>query len=254
MRLTVLGCSGSGPGPESPASGYLLQADGASVVLDLGNGAFGVLQRHLDPFELDALVLTHLHPDHCADVSALVVYYRFHPTSRLPRPLPVHAPEEAPDRLANAYAPSQAERERTDLSDVLELRALEPGRAVPIAGFTVTAVRVAHPCEAYGLRVEHGGCTLVFTGDSGPCDALPELAGGADTLLAEASWTDHPDRPEGLHLSGHQAGQLAAAAGVGRLLLTHVPPWTDADAVLAEARAAFDGPAELVRAGVCYQV
>ena len=108
MRLTVLGCSGSGPGPESPASGYLLQADEASVVLDLGNGAFGVLQRHLDPFELDALVLTHLHPDHCSDVSALVVYYRFHPTGRLPRPLPVHAPEEAPDRLANAYAPSQA--------------------------------------------------------------------------------------------------------------------------------------------------
>ncbi len=254
MRLTVLGCSGSGPGPESPASGYLLQADGASVVLDLGNGTFGVLQRHLDPFELDAVLLTHLHPDHCADMSALVVYYRYHPAERLPRPLPVHAPEEAPDRLASAYAPSRAERARTDLSDVLELRALESGCAVPIAGFTVTAGRVAHPCEAYGLRIEHAGAILVYTGDSGPCNTLPELASGADTLLAEASWTDHTDRPEGLHLSGRQAGELAAAAGVGRLLLTHVPPWTDADAVLAEARAAFDGAVELVRTGSCYRV
>ena len=79
MRLTVLGCSGSGPGPISPASGYLVEAGDARLVLDLGNGTFGALQRHSDPWQLDAVLFSHLHPDHCADFTALVVYRRYHP-------------------------------------------------------------------------------------------------------------------------------------------------------------------------------
>ena len=79
MRLTVLGCSGSGPGPFSPASGYLVTAGDARLTLDLGNGTFGALQRHLDPWQLDAVAFSHLHPDHCADFTALVVYRRYHP-------------------------------------------------------------------------------------------------------------------------------------------------------------------------------
>ena len=111
MRLTVLGCSGSGPGPISPASGYLVTAGDTRLALDLGNGTFGPLQRRLDPFQLDAVLFSHLHPDHCADFTALVVHRRYHPnppfdpTTRL---LPVYAPAEAPSRFANAYAPSAA--------------------------------------------------------------------------------------------------------------------------------------------------
>src|ERR687893_3291983 len=117
MLLTVLGCSGSVPGPESPSSGYLVRAGDAAVVLDLGNGTLGALQRYLDPFELDAVVLSHLHPDHCADVSGLIVHRRYHPDGP-GKILPLHGPTESEVRLAVAYAPSSDERVATDLSDV----------------------------------------------------------------------------------------------------------------------------------------
>ncbi|MGL5909281.1 MAG: MBL fold metallo-hydrolase, partial [Phycicoccus sp.] len=105
MRLTVVGCSGSYPGPESPASCYLVQHtddDGHtwSVLLDLGNGAFGPLQRHLDPSDVDALFLSHLHPDHCVDLLGLYVHRRYRPGGPLPHRLRVFGPSGTAHRLA----------------------------------------------------------------------------------------------------------------------------------------------------------
>ena len=252
MLLTVLGCSGSVPAPASPASGYLLRAEGTSVVLDLGNGTFGALQRHVDPFSLDGLLFSHLHPDHCADVSSLTVYRRYHPNPLPGGAVPLYGPSDAAERLVAAYAPNADERKVTDLSDVYSFRSY--GAAVVIGPFDVRAVPVEHPCEAYALRIGHAGRTLVFSGDTGPCRQLVELASGADVLLAEASWPDRPNNPLGIHMSGRDAGEAAAVAGVGRLLITHVPPWTDPDQVLTEAKAAFDGPVELVRQGAHYEI
>jgi ribonuclease BN (tRNA processing enzyme) len=258
VRLTVLGCSGSGPGPTSPASGYLVSAGDTRLLLDLGNGAFGALQRHLDPWELDAVALTHLHADHCADMANLVVHRRYHPTAPpTAAPLPVYAPAEAADRLAAAYAASAEERTSTDLSDVLAFRPVADGGCVGTVRLRAAAVE--HPVAAYALRVEHEGASLVYSGDTGPCARLVELARGANVLLCEASWPHVvPGRwtepPPGLHLSGRQAGEHAAAAGVGRLLLTHVPAWCDPAALLAEARESFDGPVELAAPDATYTV
>lgn len=257
MRMIVLGCSGSGPGPSSPASGYLVEAGDVRLVMDLGSGTLGALQRHLDPWRLDAVAFSHLHPDHCVDFTALVVHRRYHP---FPPPsatrLPVYAPAEAPDRFAAAYAPDAAERAETDLTDAF---AFHPHvAAVGIGDLTLRTAAVDHPCEAYALRVEHGGRSLVYSGDTGPCDGLVELARGADVLLCEATWPhvtsiwDEP--PSGVHLSGRQAGEHATAAGVGRLLLTHVPPWFDAEELRAEAKAAFDGEVTVAVADAGYEI
>ncbi|HKN54763.1 MAG TPA: MBL fold metallo-hydrolase, partial [Amycolatopsis sp.] len=234
---------------------YLIEAEGFLLAVELGNGTFAQLQTVADPFDLDALVLTHLHPDHCADVSALTVLRRYHPAAPYParpRLLPLYAPDDAPTRLANAYAPNETERADTDLTDVYEFRALRP-EPMRIGPFEVTAVEVDHPTTAFGLRIGYGGRILAYTGDTGPCAALGELADGVDVLLAEASWTDTPTRPAGVHLSGKQAGELARDAGVGRLLLTHIAPWTDPGAVLAEATDVFEH-VEVVKQGAVYDV
>jgi ribonuclease BN (tRNA processing enzyme) len=261
VRLIVLGCSGSGPGPESPASGYLVEAGDARLALDLGNGTFGPLQRHLDPWALDGVVFSHLHPDHCADFTALTVYRRYHPTPPFDvtaRRLPVVAPAEAPARFAAAYAPSATERAATDLTDVFDFQPLGDGTSTIVAGAALSARAVDHVCEAYAVRVEHAGRSLVYSGDTGPSRALVELARGADVLLCEATWPhvtpfwDEP--PASLHLSGRQAGEHATLAGVGTLLITHVASWFDADEVVAEAKAAFDGPVELVAPDCVYEV
>lgn len=262
MRLTVLGCSGSGPAPHAPASGYLVTAGDKALTLDMGNGTFGALQRHLDPWRLDAALFSHLHPDHCADFTALVVHRRYHPRppfdprSRL---LPVYAPAEASDRFARAYAPSAEELAETDLGDTFAFHPISDGSAHDVAGLTVRVRAMDHLCEAYGLRVEHAGASLVYSGDTGPCAELVELARGADVLLCEATWPHTgvwgaAGPPPGVHLSGRQAGEHATAAGVGRLLLTHVPAWFEGEELVAEAKEAFDGPVELVAPDGVYDV
>lgn len=243
------------PGPNSAASGYVVEADGFVLGLDLGNGTLAQLQALRDPFDLDALVLSHLHPDHCADMTALTVLRRYHPAppyDPMRRRLPVHAPEQAPARLANAFAADETERGEADLSDVYDFHALSKGTR-RLGPFDVVTVPMDHPTPAFGVRLSHGGRTLAYTGDTGSCDELDKLAAGVDVLLAEASWTDAPDRPAGVHLSGRQAGELAARAGVGRLLLTHIAPWTDPAAVLAEARGAFGGDIDVVAQGQAYE-
>ncbi|MBM7772370.1 ribonuclease BN (tRNA processing enzyme) [Actinokineospora baliensis] len=254
MLLTVLGCSGSVPGPNAASSGYLLEADGFLLGVELGSGTLAALQAVRDPFALDALLFSHLHADHCADFASLTVYRRYHPRpTRDPRAhrLPVHAPAAAPQRFAGAYATDAEELAVTDLSDVFDFRPLSVG-TFHIGPFEVTAVTAAHPCDAYSFRVSHGGRSLVYTGDTGMSAAVVELAAGADVVLAEASWA-HGDGPiPDLHLSGREAGELAAAAGATRLLVTHIPPWTDRAGVLAEAAAAFPGEVTAVEQGAAY--
>lgn len=249
----MLGCSGSVPGPDSPSSGYVVEAGDERIVLDLGNGTLSPLQRLTDLFSIDAVLFSHLHPDHCADFSPLAVYRMYHPEPPYDPTLcklPVYGPTNARNRFAAAYSPDDRVEE---LPDVFDFRTYGPG-PVTIAGFTVTAAVVDHPCDAYGLRIERDGRSLAYTGDSALCPALVRLADGVDTLLAEASWTDAPNRPPNLHMSGRQAGELAAKASVGRLVLTHVTPWTDKNAVLAEARGAFPGEIVLAAPDAGYQI
>ncbi len=247
MRLTVVGCSGSVSGPDSSASSYLVSADGAPpLVIDLGGGALGALQRYVDPSSVTVL-LSHLHADHCLDVAGLLVWRRYHPEP-VPGRTAVYGPSQTAHRIGSASSTCPSDVE--DISDVIDLSRWTSGQAVDFGSLSVLPQLVAHPCEAFGLRITGpAGTTLVYTGDTGPCAEVEQLADGADVLLAEASWTDAPDRPVGVHLSGTQAGRLAATAGVGRLLLTHIPPWTSRDDVLAEARAEFGGPVHAVSCG-----
>lgn len=256
MKLTIIGCSGSVPGPAAPAPCYLVEADGFRLVLDLGNGALAALQDRISAFDIDALAFSHLHPDHCADFSALAVLRQYHPTPPYrpeERRLPVHGPSDTHRRFAAQYAPNDKERLTTDFCGVFDFHPLT-AESVQIGPLKVTSALVTHPCEAYGFRVEHNGRSLVYSGDTAPCAALDDLAAGADLLLAESTWTDLPTRPADMHMSGRQAGQTAGRAGVGRLMLTHIAPWTDPQVVLAEARGEFDGEVLLAGQGRSYEV
>lgn len=253
MRLTVLGCSGSVTGPDSPASGYLLTADGTPpVVIDFGGGVLGALQRHADPREA-VVLLSHLHADHCLDVPGLLVWRRYGPGHSGGRAL-MYGPSDTARRIGAASA--EVAGHIDDISDTIDLRSWVTGEEVTIGTLSVTPQRVCHPPESFGLRiVASDGAVLAFSGDTSMCDEVVELARDADVFLCEASWTHAPQiRPPGLHLSGTEAGRIAQRAGVGRLLLTHIPPWTPRDAVLAEARGEFDGPVDVVLPDEIYTI
>jgi ribonuclease BN (tRNA processing enzyme) len=246
VKLTVVGCSGSGPGPDSAASCYLVEHDGFRLVLDLGSGAFGPLQGVLDPGDIDAIFLTHMHADHCLDIAPFVVWHRYSTQTRRSR-VPLYAPVGADRRLAWAY-----DDEGDPLTDVFDFVFIGPG-SFTLGPFEVRTARTAHPVECNAIRLEAGGATLVYTGDTGPCDGVVELAEGADIFLAEAAHPEVEGLPGNLHLTGRQAGEHARAAGVGRLLLTHVPSWVDRTEQLRAAGAVFPR-AELVSAGDVYEV
>lgn len=253
MRLTVIGCSGSYPGPDSPASCYLVEADDGGrtwrILLDLGSGALGRLQRHIDPLTVDAIFISHLHPDHFFDLSGYYVLRRYHPAGPLPR-IPVYGPRGTGKRIANAYGLA----EKPGMSKEFDFREYDGQRAHQVGPLTVEVTTVAHPVESYALKVTHGDRSLVYSGDTGPCRSLVELAKGADLFLAEASFREGEDNPKDLHMTGREAAEAAVEAGVSRLVLTHIPPWYDGDSALAEARPVFAGPVELARRGASYDL
>jgi ribonuclease BN (tRNA processing enzyme) len=247
MRLTVLGCAGSFPGPEAPCSAYLIEAEGFRLLIDFGSGAMSTLQRFVGLHAVDAILLTHLHADHFFDACLYVVARRYAPGGPLP-PLPVYAPVAAPDRLSAAYGGDDP------VTDVYTFYALQPG-TFPIGPLQITVDRVNHPVETYGVRVEHDGRVLAYSADSAPCEALIRLALGADTFMCEASYIDGADNPPDLHLTGREAAEHATKAGVGRLLLTHlIPAWGSEALTLEAATGAFDGPIEIVRPGARYEI
>lgn len=250
-ELMIVGCSGSGPGPRSAASSYIVRGtvDGrtTTLLLDLGSGAFGPLQGMVDPAEIDAIVLSHLHADHCIDLTAWDVAAAHSATAPW-RPVVTYAPAGARERIARAAAVEEDEEIKLERS--FEFWTIEHGSRVAIGCFTLSFARVAHPVETYAIRIEAPYGVLVYSGDTGPTPVLDELARGADLLLAEASFADRGGLPEDLHLSGRQAGECAATAEVGTLVITHVPAWEDPEARVAEARQAFDGRILLAEPGM----
>jgi len=256
VRLTVVGCSGSYPGPDSPASCYLLEADDPAdpdgrtwrVVLDLGNGALGHLHRHVDPLTVDALLLSHHHPDHCGDLNGYYVMRKYHPFASVGQ-LPVWGPSRTSERMCESYGLPDGH----GMEEAFAFTTF-PSGAFSIGPFRVTAIPVDHPVEAYGLRITAGGRTLGYSGDTAPCQGLDTVAAGVDLLLAEASFRASDDNPPGVHLTGAEAGAVATRSGAARLVLTHVPPWFERRPMLDEAVGEYAGPAELAAPGAVYDI
>jgi ribonuclease BN (tRNA processing enzyme) len=240
------------PGPDSPASGYLLEAEGYRVVLDLGHGAFGALQRYARPAEVDAIVISHLHPDHCIDLTAYIVSLRYGAEGyRCSGPegrVPMIGPAGTRDRLEAAYDPYAR---KLGLHELFGFSTPVDGEIGP---FSVSFATVNHPVPTTAVRFTCGDRSLVYSGDTGVSDELVTLAQGADVLLCEASFGPDEEYVPNLHLTGAQAGEHADRAGVERLIVTHVTPWNSRQVVADEAAAAFHGPVEAAQPNAEYWI
>ena len=259
MRVTVVGCSGSYPGADSAASCYLVEAredaDGDEpgrtwrILLDLGSGALGALHRHVDPLTIDAVLVSHLHPDHFFDISGYYVMRKYHPTGPQPR-IPVWGPQDTRKRVTRAYGLPRD----PGMTEEFDFRVLPRRKSFRVGPFTVTARRMDHPVEAYAFRVDCGGRSLVYSGDTAANERLVALAEGTDLLLAEAAFRDGVDNPPHIHMTGSEAARTAREAGAASLVLTHVPPWHDKQLALTEAADIFPGPVTLAAEGLTYDL
>ena len=248
MRLTVVGCSGSFPGPDSAASCYLVQSGGFALLLDLGSGSVGPLQRAIGLDQVDAVWISHLNADHCADLTTYYVARRYRPGGAMPA-LDVYGPAGIAGHVAHSHGHVRPEV----LAEVFTFHEVTEG-ATQVGPFRITACRTVHPVECYAVRVEADGVSLVYTADTAPSASVAALAQGADLLLAEASYLHGGDHPSDLHLTAREAGELGRSAGVRRLVVTHVPPWNDRSQVRAEAEEGFGQACEMAVAGATYEV
>ena len=245
MRLRVLGSNGTYPTPGHPASGYLVEHGGTRVMLDAGPGTAAAFQEAGTPGALSALVLTHVHPDHCADVFALFNLYRFGPERH--SGIAALAPEGVAGRLAGFLGVPPEH----DFYRVFAWDEVAPGEQRRVGEIEIRFGRADHPVPAVTVGLEAGGRRLVYSGDTGPGGDLAGFAAGAELLVCEATFQGDPGEARWpYHLSAGEAGAIARAAGVGRLLVTHVAPMLDPARSIAEARSAFGGPTDWAAPGM----
>lgn len=262
MKLTVIGATGSMSGPESPASSYLIQARGIdpqsggervfSLVCDLGPGSFGALWTHLCPCDLDALALSHCHADHMGDIISLQVYRKWGPGSCALRPVSLFGPAETMHRVRQIEGAAQDEGYEAEFA----FTHLQVGESYQVGPMTIRPFRALHPVEAFGLRIEGPSeddpsrrVSLFYTGDTDLCDTIVEGSSGVDVLLSEVGFTSEDAEPD-MHMDGVRAGTLATRAGVGRMIATHIQPWTPREQVSSEIRQAWSGPLDFAVSGM----
>jgi len=242
LKLTILGCSGSFPGPASACSGYLVQGGGANVVLDLGPGTLANLQQHIGLDEIDAVVLSHSHPDHWIDLTGLETAW----TYALERTgLPVYGTHQTLEKASCLIG---------DLEPTLDWTDLDDGRSIKVGGLELSFSPTEHYVPTLAVRVAGDGASLAYSADTGPGWSFSEFGRSIDLALCEATNLE-PDEGDGvLHLSARQAGAMACASGVGRLVLTHFLPGADLAAYRAEGEAAFGSPLELAAIHATYDI
>ena len=241
LTVTVLGCSGSYAAPGNPCTGYVVESDGASVLLDCGPGTLGPLQENIEMADLSAIIATHCHPDHWLELPVIRnVFIWFVPRSAVP----VYGTAEtrAMDRAITVL--------RSGSQDPLAWTVIDASSEVTVGDQRWSFATTDHPVETLAVRVDSGGRSFAFSSDSGPGWDFRSLGEGIHVAMCDASHS-HDSEGQGIpHMSAREAAGAAAAAGVQRLVLTHLAPGCDPDAQLAEARAAFDGDVDVARPGL----
>ena len=233
LSVTVLGCDGSWTGPDGAGSGYLVASGGTNLLVDAGPGTFARLQRHLDPGSIDAVFISHHHPDHWTDLYPMATHARF----VLGRPgIPVFAPAGFGERAGIRDSPA------------FDWRPVADGGETHVGALDLTFHRTDHSFETLAVRIEGGSRALGYSADTGPAWSLAELGSGLDLVLCEATYTSEHEGTAG-HMSGRQAGSQGRAAGAGRLVITHRWPTVAAAAVASEAEMSFGGPVEQAAIG-----
>ncbi len=240
LSLTVLGCAATFPRPGNPCSGYLVRTDQTAVWVDCGPGTFAALQEHREPTDLDALWVSHLHPDHCADL--LSVFNWLANTPDLAR-LPVYGPPGWAGRVAAMLPAANASHLVHQAFDVNELH---DHHSVQIGDVEMQSRAVEHGVPSFGLRVEHNGKALAYSGDTGPCPALIQVARDADLLICETGAIE----PQRAHCTPSEAGRAAANARSRRLMLTHLAHGLNETRAKADAVQVAGCPVEIAQPGM----
>lgn len=242
MRVHVVGSSGTFPAPGRPAAGYVIEQGDTRVWCDAGPGTF--MSLPMDSDLIDAVVLSHQHPDHCADVMAAYHAWTYRPEPR--DPVPLLAPQSVWDKVTHFIDKEP---------DCFDFRPVWTGDEATFGDLHISFTETDHSVPTVGSRWEANNRTLFYTADTGPAGEWSELAREVDVMLSEASYqeaTKDHDYPQ--HMSAAEAGEVARMVGAKQLVLTHIPPYLEVDVSVAEAEETFGRPVRLAVPATSFDV
>ncbi|MFB1050044.1 MBL fold metallo-hydrolase [Paraliobacillus sp. JSM ZJ581] len=238
MKLTVVGFWGAYPEMNSATSCYLLEKDGYKILLDCGSGALAQLPKYTEVIDLQAVLVSHYHQDHIADIGMLQYYFlvqnAIHHTKKI---LPIYGHRE--DEQAFAKLSHQA----------TQGRAYVPDEPMEIGPFTITFLKTKHPVPCYGMRITDGESTLVYTADSSFQNAFIPFAKDADLLITDCSFYEEQNGSESGHMTSVESAIIAENANVSHLLLSHHPHFGDRKQLKKEAEKVYRGKIDLAESG-----
>ncbi len=238
LRLTVIGCSGTYSAPNASCSAYLVQTNSTSVLLDAGPGSSMELQRHIDLADLDAIVVSHEHPDHWTELPSLYHAYRWGLDDST---VPVYG-TAGTRALLDAACSSATE-------GTFDWTTIDASSTLQIGDLSFSFTLTDHPVETLAIRVESGGASVAYSADTGPDWSPANFNMPIDLLVYETTLPIELEDADIPHVSGREAGIRAAAAGVGKLVITHIPPGHDAAERMTATTAEFSGSVELAAPG-----
>ena len=242
LSVSVCGSAGTHVGPGRACSAYLVHAGDHRLLLDVGNGSLANVQRLCDVADLDAVVISHQHPDHFADVYSLYYALRFHPRGQ--QRVQAYGPTGTAEFVCQLLSTDSTE----ELRSVIGFTDVAAGQRLSVGPMELAFHAARHPIETVATRVTVGETVVAYSADTAPSDDIVACAQGADLFICDATWLERQrPLPDGIHMTGAEAGRTAAQAGARRLLLTHVLPSLDVAEVAAEAARHYDGDILIAR-------
>lgn len=242
MKVTVIGCWGGYPALNGATSCYLVEKDGFSLIIDLGSGALAKLQNYREIREIDAVLLSHYHHDHIADIGVLqyarlVQFY----VSGNEDVLPIYGHREDEDGFD------------TLTSEYTKGIAYDPNQTLVVGPFSITFLKTKHPVPCYGMKITDGHKTFVYTADTAYQDTWIEFASNVDMIITDCNFYAHQDGAVAGHMTSKEGALIAQRANVHELILSHLPQYGDNQQLVKEATHYFSGKIQLAREGFVWQ-
>jgi ribonuclease BN (tRNA processing enzyme) len=231
LKLTVIGFWGGYPKQNAASSGYLLEHEGFQLLVDCGSGVLSKLQNIIQPEELDAVLLSHYHPDHIADIGVL----------QYARLIQGFLGKKTPNLPLYGHDLDQNEFSKLTYKEITKGVAYKPSEILTVGPFQVSFLKTDHPVPCYAMRIEAAGKAIVYTADSSFKDEFIEFSRNADVLLCECNFYGYQNGKSAGHMNSIDAGKFAQKADVKQLILTHLPHYGSISELISEAASEFTG-------------